>query len=156
MAFGSGLVECDIHSAMGGSSQAPDRVSDGGDNTSLRKVHVVVLVLFVVQIITVYTGYEWYTRLDRKYESKYRDLRQLLQGYERSPRIRFRRDTGIQDNSVGKSSTDNGSKMMETESQPAKNGSTEIVEEIMNLKPNFSDKAWIWLNDYSRVPVSCR
>lgn len=150
----SGRVECDIRTVMGGHTHAPNGVSDGGGKPSSWKVHVLVLVLFVAQIITIYTGYEYYTRLDRKYDAKYRDLRQLVRSCE--SRSRKRRDTSVQDNSVVRPlPSDNSLKMMETEGEPSlKNGSAEIVDEIMNLKPNLTDKAWIWLNDYSRVPVS--
>lgn len=136
-----------VAAAMGKPTHGADAVSDGG-NKICRCLHVVVFALFVIQVVTIYTGYLYYAELDQKCELRYDDLRQLVRSRQKGPRVR--RDTSVHDNSIVKSPADEAFKM----DAAGKNGSVEIVDELMNLKPNFSDKAWIWLNDYSRVPVS--
>lgn len=129
------------------SENAVDR---GKGEASIRLLCMFVLVLLATQLVSFYWLYACFLNLDARYEVWFRRLQTRIKSYDGA---RTKRDTSIQDNSIVRVD-----ELMRFagENETAKNDSMLTVDELLRMKQNYSSDEWIWLNKYSRVPVSIR
>lgn len=117
---------------------------------SLRLLYVLVFFLLTVQFITFYWLYACFLDLDSQYESRFRELQKSLKSSCTKTTIRRKRDISILDNSI---KVDENLRYL-SENETTKNDSMLTMDELLHMKQNYSSEDWVWLNKYSRVPVS--
>lgn len=131
-----------------------------GRKPETRCVKLFLFVVLVVEILSVYTLYTYYRDLEEKCELRFRQLQDRMNAYESSPSFgyhRVRRQTGntIQDD--GKAIVDDSkflASSLENDISAKNTTSSLTLDDFLHLKQNFTNETWIWLNEYSRIPVS--
>jgi hypothetical protein len=130
----------------------------GGDDekVSLKCVYSLIFVLFVCQLSSVPWLYGCFLNLNARYEAKFSQLEERIRAsYEDERHFRSKRDLGsIQDNSITRSDEFPGVLRYAGDNDTARNDTAFTIDDVVHMKHNFSSDDWIWLNKYSRVPVS--
>lgn len=132
-------------------SGVSEKVTDHDrSEASLRLLYILVFFLLTVQFLTFYWLYACFLNLDNQYESRFRELQKNLKSSCTETTIRRKRDISILDNSI---KVDENPRYL-SENETTKNDSMLTMDELLHIKQNYSSEDWVWLNKYSRVPVS--